>query len=474
MVKRTVIVEQIENDIYNRVYQAGEQLPSVRELCKKYGCSHMTAFNALLDLASNGLIEGRERAGYFVLGLEQDDLSQDYIRGVEEPNIANILTHLIETESHDNIHPLGTAARMEMLLPMKQILESAKVKEQFFRNSFSAYSYAPGDIELRRQISKRLNWREIKSLPEELIITNGATEAMFLSLRALTSPGDSVIISTPCFFGTINMLEQLKLRVIEVPSITGVGVDVASIKRMLARNPEIKAGVFQVNYDNPTGDSLSESDRKELVKIFKEYGIFIVEDDTYGELSHDGDILSNLKKYDKGSEVVFSCGSFSKTLGPGFRVGWISPPTKFIEKLKRLRLGTTFSGVTVSEKLLSQYLKKKGRYEKHLVNLNATFKENVNSIRELCEEYLPEGTIISRPRGGFCLWVKFDKKLDSFLLYKNLIKKNIAISPGIIFSSKHLFPNYIRINCGVELNEKVEKSIKVIGVEAKKIIQGNN
>jgi DNA-binding transcriptional MocR family regulator len=468
MIRKSHLIEQIKSDIENRILIAGDRMPSVRELCKKYGCSHMTAYNALLDLVAEGIIENRPRSGHYVNNIVNQDDGHIY----QEPNISNLLSHLIETESHEDIHPLGTAAKLDMLLPIRELLEAIpyRSKENFYRKNLSTYSYPPGDIDLRRNISKHLSNRNIKRLAEEIILTNGATESLYLSLRLLTSPGDTVIISAPCFFGTINILEQLQLKVIEIPSIRNRGIDIHSIKNTIQNNKNIKVGIFQTNFDSPTGELTNDKTKEELVKFFKSKSLYLIEDDTYGDLCFSNNNLSNLKSFDTDNSTVFSCSSFSKTLGTGLRVGWVIPPSKFIELIKKQKLASSYSGNTFNEKMIKNYLKTQRSYQRHLKNLTKTLKSNIDFVRELCQEYMPEGTYISNPLGGYCLWLEFPEKLDSFVLYKRLIKNNIAVSPGLIFSTKNDYKNCIRINCAIEIDERMKRSIRTIGKLAKELI----
>jgi DNA-binding transcriptional MocR family regulator len=463
VVRKKYIIEQIERDIYNKVLVSGEKLPSVRELCLKYGCSHMTAYNTLSDLCVKGIVISRDRSGHYVSD-ERAIFGMKEIEGdlLRDPSQAAIIPHLIETERHSNILPLGTAARLDLLLPIKKIFEKIPNKEIFFRKWLSSYSYPPGDCDLRNEIAKHMSWRKVNTLTENIVLTNGATEAMYISLLTLVNPGDCIIVASPFFFGTRQFIDQLKLKVIEIPYLKGGIVDLEKIELALLRNKEIKLGIFQVNFNNPDGALVSQSDRQALVDLFRDHDTYLVEDDTYGDLSHDHKYMNNLKSFDKYNDTVFSCSSFSKTLGPSFRVGWVIPPAKYIERVCLVKLSTSFSGNLANEKLIANFLKKRKAYERHLKYLNESFKDNMTKMLFDIENLFPSNITVTKPRGGFCLWVDLGKGFDSFNLYKELIKNNIAVSPGAVFSTENLYGHFIRINCAINYDEKVYNGLKTI------------
>lgn len=459
------IANLISDSILNKTYTTGERLPSVRELCDKFNCSHMTAVNVYIELERRDLIETRPRSGHYVKDNQNSKTPLEKLNkskeNLENLSYSNLLAHLLETESAPQILPLGTAVRLESYLPLKKVINSVSLRQSSFMNLNGKYAYPPGEEGLRTEIAKRLQLRENNVSAADIVTTFGATEALFLSLKLLTRPGDKVIVQVPCFFGTHNIINQLDLKIIEVHEKDNK-INIKRIQSLLKKNPDIKAGIFQVNYNNPTGLVLSNEEKRKLFNLFSQYSIPLVEDDTYGELSHQGKSLTNLKSYDLNNELVFSCSSFSKTIGPGFRVGWAVVPKKYFNEYKRLKLATTFSGVIIHEKMIENFLKDGHHYDRHLKKLNKSFEQNIEQIASYIDTHLRGIVSIHKPKGGFCLWLQLPKKVDSFELYRELIKKDVAVSPGHIFSSNKTYKNYIRINCGISPDKKVEKAIILI------------
>ncbi|MCO4783329.1 MAG: PLP-dependent aminotransferase family protein [Candidatus Cloacimonetes bacterium] len=470
MFKYQKISEQISKEINNSIYKVGEKLPSIRDVCTIYSCSHMTAVSAFSDLERKGYIQSQERSGHYVLNTKTNiDQITDLIVSYADSNVSNLVSQLLETENDPDILPLGTNVKFENYFPIKKALNLIPLKSDAFLSLYTKYSYPPGSKVLRSQIAKRLHWRDVDVSPKEMIITHGVTEGTYLALKVLTNPGDKVVISSPCFFGILNILEQLKLRVVEVPSCHINGVNLSVVEKVLDEE-DIKVGVFQTNFENPKGCLTSNEDKQVLVEMFAKRNAFIVEDDINGELSHSSKLMSNLKSYDKTKDVVFSAGSFSKTMGPGFRVGWLIPCKKYYQKVIKAKLSTSFSGIRINEKILELFLTEGTMYNKQLKQITTSFQENVLSIRSMILNNMFEGCIVSNPQGGFCLWIEFPKKIDSFILYKQLLKEKIAITPGHIFSTKKLYENCIRLNCAIKADRRVENAIQLIFEIAKRQI----
>lgn len=466
MVKKQFIIEQISNDIYNRRFLPGQKIYSVRELTAKFKCSHMTAFNALVELEKKTIIVPIERSGYFLTNdtavLRRNGLIKKELGSV---NQLNIVSHLLKSEHYNEIVPLGTASRFHSLLPIQKIMSRKHFKQEDLQQCLSSYSYPPGHFGLRTEIAKRYQKRKINLGPDNILLTSGALEAMTISLKAVASPGDKVLIPTPIFFGIIQILEQLKVRVVEVPCLDHGKLNTPLLIKHLKHDKTIKAAIIQANFSNPTSYTLSEKDKKTLVETAQKENVFLIEDDTYSDLTFQKKHVSCLKTYDRNQNCVFHCSSFSKTLGPGFRVGWIAPPKEFIEPVTQIKLSTSFSGSLLAETMVFNFISNSEQYETHLDHINQVFEKNVDRIKSDLEKLLKIDFQITTPKGGFCLWLTLPPSINTLELYKKLIEKNIAISPGLIFSSSMEYQNCLRINCAVEYNQSIKDALKKIAQE---------
>lgn len=439
-------------EIEKGVYREGEKILSLRALARRFNCTVETALKAYVELEKKGLLFAKARSGFVVAKkMNSIELKLEAIN-LENLRAHEVLGHLLKIEGKREVIGFGTALRTPHLFPLKKIYSQVTGANKVFQELDSHYSYPPGPEGLRLQIAKRLSARGMSATKEQILICAGATEAIFLSLLLTTKTGDNVLVHSPCFFGSLNSMAALGLNVFEV-----MGEDLNEIEKIIKKE-NIKVLIVQANFQQSTGTSFSEKLKKGLVEICAHHNVKIIEDDAYGELNHTGNLISNLRKHDKNN-IVFSCGTFSKTLGPGLRLGWIYADDKLIEELVVLKLATTYSSSAHTEKAVELFLKNNS-YQRHLSRMNRILAGNIKIIRSSLVKSLPDFVKISNPKGGFSLWINFDSRLDSFELYKKLMKENIAVSPGHIFTTGKKYRNEIRINCGLEMTKEVKRALQ--------------
>lgn len=446
-----IIAKEVSEEIRRGNFSIGQKITSLRDIAKKYHCTVETALKAYIELEKEGLITSRPRSGFVVVKAFKNQSKA--LAKVEASLLAprDVLRHLLEMEGKSEIVGLGTALRTPKLFPLKSIFSEVGGRKNSFHELDSHYSYPPGDEGLRSEIAKRLRLRGMSADVDNILICQGATEALFLSLMLKTKAGDEVVIHAPCFFGTLNCIETLSLNVTEFE-----GENLRTLETIF-KMKRPKVFIIQCNFQQKTGLCVSEAFKKSLVKICSKYNVTIIEDDAYGELGHSGEFVSNLKKYDS-KDIVLSCGTFSKTLGPGLRVGWIFSSSKNVNELIPLKLATTYSASAHTERAVELFLKNKS-YSRHLRKINSVLAKNISTVSKILEKNLPSSVHISRPKGGFSLWLNLGEQIDSFVLYKKLMSENIAISPGFIFSRQSKYQHHIRINCGLELTSEVKRAI---------------
>ncbi|HCW05792.1 MAG TPA: PLP-dependent aminotransferase family protein, partial [Cytophagales bacterium] len=214
------------------------------------------------------------------------------------------------------------------------------------------------------------------------------------------------------------------------------------------------------------GSCMPDENKKRLVEMLFKKDIPLIEDDIYGELFFGKKRPTTCKAFDKKG-MVLQCGSFSKSLAPGYRIGWVAPG-KFKEKLIRMKRMNNVSTNTLAQAAIAHFLQN-GRYELHLRHLRKALHTQSLRYIQAVTEYFPEDTRITRPQGGFALWVEMNKKVDAYKLHKRALKHNIGIAPGHIFSTQGQFQNYIRLTCGLPWNDRVEEAIKTLGELIRKV-----
>ena len=465
------VSEGLEKMIADDILKIGDKLPSVRMLSEEYGISMGTAFQAYYHLEGKGLVESRPKSGYYVRfnhhrfpelpkQIQPEQTSHEV--SVKEM-IASIYGDIAMDKSVIN---LSLAVPDISLLPAARINKSVVYAMRNTKDHGISYENKQGNIELRKQIAKlAFNWGG-KINADEIVITSGCLEAVTMCLRAVTNPGDTVAVESPTYFGIYQAIESLGLKVVELCAHPEKGIDPDSLLKAI-KKISIKACVFVPNFNNPTGSCVADENKKKLVEIISRYNIPLIEDDIYGELYFGKNRPKTCKYYDtKG--LVMHCSSLSKSLAPGFRIGW-AIPGNFFEEVKEIKRMNNISCPTLTQAAMAHFLAN-GRYEYHLKNLRkALYTQSLRYIQSIIE-YFPEDTKISRPQGGFVLWIELNKKINAFKLRAEAMKHRISVVPGKIFSASHGYSNFIRISFGKPWSDDVDYALMMLGRMIRKMM----
>jgi len=462
----------LEKMIAEDVLKIGDKLPSVRVLSDEYGISMGTAFQAYYHLEGKGLIESRPKSGYYV--------RFNHRRFPELPKVIqpDALSHdvtvkeMINSIYGDIASPIDKVINFALAVPDISLLPAAKINKSVMhalRNNKDHcinYGHPQGNVELRKQIAKlAFNWGG-KIKPDDIVITNGCLEAITMCLRAVTQPGDTVAVESPNYFGIFQSIENMGLKVVEISSCFIVGMELDCLKKAIKKFP-IKAVVTIPNFNNPLGGCMPDENKKELVELINKHNIPLIEDDIYGELYFGKNRPRTCKSYDtKG--LVMHCSSFSKSLIPGYRIGW-TMPGKFIEQVKQIKRMHNISSPSITQAAIAHYLQN-GRYEYHLKNMRKALHTQCLRYMQAIIDYFPEDTKVSRPHGGFVLWVELDKKINAFKLRTEAMKHNISVVPGKIFSASCNYSNCLRISFGKPWDENADYGLMMLGKMIRKML----
>jgi DNA-binding transcriptional MocR family regulator len=462
------VADRIEVLIEKKALKVGDKLLSVRSLSKEQGISLSTAFQAYYHLESKGLVEARPQSGYYVKFSPKHSLEVPECCEPTKEAVPVTIDEMISSVYHDlrsdKLINFSLGAPSPALLPAAKL---NKAVVQALRNSSDSclnYEHIQGNVELRKQIARQsFNWGGTLS-EDDIVVTAGCMEALSLSLKTITKPGDSVAIDSPTYFGIFQVMESLGLKVVEIPTDPLTGIDLDQIDYAI-RKFKIKACLFVCNFNNPIGVCLPDDKKRKLVETLTKHNIPLIEDDIYGELYFGKTRPRTCKSFDKKG-IVIQCGSFSKSLAPGYRIGW-AIPGKFKSDLIRIKRMNNVSTNTLAQTAIANFLAN-GRYELHLRHLRKALHTQCLRYMQAISNYFPEGTRVTRPEGGFALWLELDKKVDTYKLHKRALKHGIGIAPGQIFSSQGRFANCFRMSFGSPWSEKVEWAIKTLGELVKK------
>ena len=316
-----------------------------------------------------------------------------------------------------------------------------------------------GHVDLCRQIALRYMLGGIQLPMEELVITNGAMEALNLALQCVTQPGDLVAIESPAFYASLQVLERLKLRAVEIPVHPREGIDLDVLAERLTSLP-IKACWFMSHLQNPLGASLSNERKQTLYQLLKQHQVPMLEDDVYAELTFGSTLPTPVKAFDDEG-LVIHCSSFSKCLAPGYRVGWVAGG-RYADAISRLKLMTTISPSIPAQAAIADYLQH-GGYDRHLRKLRHALEAQQGSMLAAADRYFPTQTRITRPAGGYFLWVEFPEKVDSLRLFNLALDHGVSVAPGPIFSATQQFRHCVRLSYGHPWTQRSERGMETLG-----------
>ncbi len=463
------VADRIEQLIEKRALKVGDKLLSVRSLSKEQGISLSTAFQAYYHLESKGLVEARPQSGYYVKFSPSHTLDVPLCSDPAEKAVPVTIDEMISSVYNDlrsdKLLNFALGAPAPDLLPAAKLNKAVVQALRTAPDSCLNYEHVQGNVELRKQIARQsFNWGGTLG-GDDIVVTAGCMEALSLTLKAITRPGDAVAIESPTYFGIFQVMESLGLKVVEIPTDPVLGIDLDQLERAIRRF-SIKACLFVCNFNNPIGSCLPEEKKKQLVDLLTRKNIPLIEDDIYGELYFGKTRPRTCKVYDTEG-LVIQCGSFSKSLAPGYRIGWVIPG-RYKDQIIRLKRMNNVSTNTLAQSAIALFLAN-GRYELHLRHLRRALHTQSLRYTEAISRYFPEDTRMTRPQGGFALWLELGRGTDTYLLHKKALKHGIGIAPGQIFSSQGKFGNCFRLSFGLPWSTRVDHGLKTLGELARKM-----
>jgi DNA-binding transcriptional MocR family regulator len=462
------VAEGIEQMIHDEILRIGDKLPSVRVLSEEYSISMGTAFQAYYHLEGKGLIEARPKSGYYVRFNNKRFPGMLSVMkpepAIHEISTQEMIANVFRNITGEDVLNFSIAAPEVTLLPAAKLNKSVVHALRSSKNSCLNYEDVQGNAELRRQVAKLcFNWGG-KVKADDVLITAGCMEALAMCLKTVTSVGDAVAIESPTYFGIFQVMESLGLKAVEIPTDPVDGIDLDYLEKAISKF-SIKACVFVPSFNNPIGSCMPDEKKKALVELITHYQVPLIEDDIYGELYFGKSRPRTCKTFDKDGWVLH-CASISKSLAPGYRIGWCLPG-RFMEKVKSMKFMHNVTGVTLTQVAMAHFLSI-GRYEHHLKKLRNVLHTQYLRYVQGIVQYFPGDVKLSRPGGGFVLWVEMNKEVNSYKLYQEALKYGISIAPGQIFSATGEYRNCVRISYAHHYNQTVDEGLKILGGLVKK------
>lgn len=465
--------EQISDYIIDAINKgtiiSGSKIPSLRKMSEQFNCAVSVVMQAYQDLEIKGFVTAVEKSGFYAKASIMTEIpapqsSRHSLISIKTKS-NNMTGKMIEIAADRSILPLGCTIPDASILPIVKLQKIIIKKIKNTPDLLTSYTSPKGSLRLREQLAAMMFRRGINITADEIIITNGCTEALVLALKAATNEGDTIAVESPIFFGLITILEELKRRVIEVPTSPDTGIDLNILEEIFQKN-DVKACMITSCFQNPLGFIMPLEHREKIVDLAYKNNISLVEDDIYGECSFYNENIRPCKSFDNHGQVIY-CSSFSKLISPGMRTGWIIAG-KHQNHCENIKVTETLGGSALLQETIADFLKN-GGYTFHKRLFTKKIAEQTYMIRKLIKEHFPSDTKISNPDGGYFLWIESGKDLDSMKLFEAALEMNIGIIPGPIFSTAKKYRNCFRISCGSPVNADTEKGIYVLGEIIKKL-----
>ncbi|WP_061797667.1 aminotransferase-like domain-containing protein [Serratia ficaria] len=460
-----ILSQRIEQGLY----PAGDRLPSVRALSQEHGVSISTVQQAYRQLEERQLVEARPKSGYFVRPRRAPAALPAVTAPVQRPvDISQWeqVLELIRSKPRAGLIQLGRGmpdiAEPTMKPLMKALRDAARHGD--LRSLY--YDSIQGVSALREQIARLLLDSGCRIDAEQLMITTGCQEALSAGLRAVCRPGDIVAVDSPCFHGTMQTLKGLGIRALEIPTDPLDGISLAALEMALEQWP-VKAILLTPNCNNPLGYIMPEANKRRLLTLAQRHDAAIIEDDVYGDIAYQYPRPRTIKSFDEDGRVLL-CSSFSKTLAPGLRVGWIAPG-RYLERVLHMKYIGSGSTATQPQLAIADFIRH-GHYLLHLRRMRARYQQNRDRMTDWIMKYFPAGTRVSQPRGGFMLWIELDEEFDTLRLNRHLEQQGVQIAVGSIFSASGKYRNCLRINYAAKLSAEIEQAVLRVGATVQQLM----
>jgi DNA-binding transcriptional MocR family regulator len=457
------LAEQLSNLIRAGVLRPGERVPSVRQAQRSYKVSQSTVLAAYRLLESRGEIAARPRSGYYVnphwTGLPLEPRISRPALLSSEVDVSELVFEILESMKRANVVPFGSAFMTPQAYPFAKLARFLGSAARRVPPGDMAEGLPPGNADLIRGIARRYLACGFAVRPEEIIITSGSTEALYLCLHAVARRGDVIAIESPAYYAGLQAIELLGMKALQLPTHPREGIELGPLADAVVKH-RVKACWVMTNFQNPLGSLMPREKKAELVKLLAKHDVPLIEDDVHEELYFSVEKPKSAKFFDQ-SGLVLHCSSFSNCLAPGYRVGWASAGM-FSARVERLKLTTTLATNICAQAAIAAYLKD-GAHDHYLRGVRRSLVASRDAMLGALARHFPSGTRCTRPEGGYFLWVELPPSVSALKLHRQAMDSGITLAPGPIFSARRRFENCIRLNYGAPWSPRLEKAMSNLG-----------
>ena len=373
-------------------------------------------------------------------------------------NIApSFIREILKTTQQRDVISFAGGLPNENLFPTKQIKESS---QRAFENNSSQllqYSNTEGNLPLRQWIAARYQRQNLTIKADDILITNGSQQALDLLGKIFINKGDGIIIENPAYLGALQAFRLYQPDFLPV-SVNDNGMDISQLKQKLSTK-SAKLIYTVPNFQNPTGISYSEENRRAVSFEVAKTDSYLIQDDPYGELRFRGKEKSNFHSLLPQQTILL--GSFSKIIAPAFRLGWVVAPPAVMKKLIIAKQAADLHSSSFAQAILLQYLQDND-LDKHLKRLCDYYGQQKIIMEKAIHQHFPQNIKITNPEGGLFLWCSLNKNISTLKLFKASIKQKVAFVPGESFYTGQFEKNTMRLNYSGATAQEIAKGIKIL------------
>lgn len=457
------LADLIVGMIDNGALAPGMRVPSVRSLSEQHRLSISTVLQAYRLLEDRGILVARPQSGFYVAADRRGAFGLPTIARARTKastvSISGAVSALLEHASNAKLVPLGCAVPDASVLQSKRLDLALARAARRDGERYNIYCPPQGEASLRREIAKRAMRVGHRLAPDDVFVTGGCTEALTLALTAVANRGDTIAVESPTYFGLLHTLEVLGMKAVELPIDPTRGVDIGALEHLLDTAP-IAACVLSSTFNNPLGSAMTEADKRTLLSLLTRHAVPLIEDDVYGDIYFGRERPRPFIALEGGADTIY-CSSFSKSLAPGYRAGWIVAG-RYARQIMERKLAFTLCSPVLPQVALASFLAS-GAYDTHLRRVRRVFQENIARMTRSIEASFPPETKVSRPAGGFVLWLELPKPFDSRALFDEALERGVCFAPGDVFSASRRFRNCLRLSAGYGWDARIEDGVRRLG-----------
>lgn len=458
----------MKNKITNGEWPIAFRLPSQRKLADDFNVNRSTIVTVLEELKSYGFIESKKGSGTIVVYNNSNILSEtinwnELINSSVYESNNRIVKHINDLELENEFIQLGKGELSPELFSeniMGTVIES--VSRQI---NYLGYEEPKGYLPLRKVIAQNLKEYGINVSEDCILITSGALQGLQLISLGLLQNGSTIFLEEPSYLFSLRMFQSSGL------SLYGIGMDDQGINLLdipFSKKYKNHSALYCIpSFHNPTGVTITDKRRKDIIEVSTEQNLLIIEDDVYRDLWFESPPPKPLKSMEKANNIIY-IGSLSKSLSPGLRIGWVVANEQVVDRLADIKAQTDYGTSSISQLIAYEWLRG-DFYTNHLKKLRIKLKYKRDLMAHYLNKYLNPVATWKVPNGGLFIWIEIKEKISIQKLFLNMLKDGILINPGNIYGKN--YSNHIRLSFGYASEDQIKNGIFTLAKHIKSLLK---